>query len=753
MDNLKRRHNATFTDTPYDPAFYNGGIQGTQPIPSDDLTQSDKLHKPPSFPVIPQYSSNKYLAYCQQHHEVIIPTVLTILSFWTRFRLISLSKTVVWDEAHFGKFGSHYLKHDFYFDVHPPLGKMLVGLSGVLAGYNGSFGFESGSTYPDGMHYGVMRIFNAMWGALLVPLAYLTARQLNLTVKASVLAATMVLLDTALLCISRFILLDSMLLFFTCTTLYCLSKFHNLKNESFSEDWYLWLFMTGLSLGCVLSVKWVGLFAVALVGIYTVEDLWDKLGDLQMPKHTYAKHWVSRIVCLIVLPLVIYIMCFALHFAILYKSGDGDAQMSSLFQANLEGSSLGQNPLELAYGSKLTIKNFGYGGGLLHSHIQKFPEGSKQQQVTCYHHKDDNNHWIIKTPRNAKEEDYEDENNIRYVKDGDIIRLVHASTGVNLHSHPVSAPITTGQWEVSGYGSETVGDGQDNWKVEVVGDISKGYDNNGVRSLTTRFRLRHVQQGCLLTANNVILPQWGFKQVEVHCDKRNRVDDPHTWWNVEEHYNDKLPPAPANAYKSHFFQDFWHLNVAMWTSNNALIPDPDKIDILSSEPAEWPLASVGLRMCGWDDNTIKFYLLGNPIVWWSSFLSVLVFATSTIFYIVRMQRKIYDLTNAQWDQYLYVGKTLFLGWFLHYIPFFIMGRVTYLHHYFPALYFSIFMGPFLMDHFTRTCSSRTQWIIFGVLYTSIILVFIYFSPLVYGMSGPVTAYSGRKWLNSWNLVD
>jgi dolichyl-phosphate-mannose-protein mannosyltransferase len=84
----------------------------------------------------------------------------------------------------------------------------------------------------------------------------------------------------------------------------------------------------------------------------------------------------------------------------------------------------------------------------------------------------------------------------------------------------------------------------------------------------------------------------------------------------------------------------------MWTSNNALVPDPDKIDILSSEPSEWPLASVGLRMCGWDDNTIKFYLLGNPIVWWSSFLSILVFTTTAIYYIVRMQRRIYDLNNG-----------------------------------------------------------------------------------------------------------
>ena len=48
-------------------------------------------------------------------------------------------------------------------------------------------------------------------------------------------------------------------------------------------------------------------------------------------------------------------------------------------------------------------------------------------------------------------------------------------------------------------------------------------------------------------------------------------------------------------------RDFWHLNVAMMTSNNALIPDPDKEDILASTPTDWPLMRLGLRMCGWGD--------------------------------------------------------------------------------------------------------------------------------------------------------
>jgi hypothetical protein len=62
-------------------------------------------------------------------------------------------------------------------------------------------------------------------------------------------------------------------------------------------------------------------------------------------QRVYIRHWIARGVCLIILPFMIYAFCFKLHFLILNRSGPGDAQMSSLFQAHLHGNDFGRNPL------------------------------------------------------------------------------------------------------------------------------------------------------------------------------------------------------------------------------------------------------------------------------------------------------------------------------------------------------------------------------------------------------------------------
>lgn len=218
-----------------------------------------------------------------KHRHWLLVLALTLLGTVTRLYDLKRAAKPIWDEVHFGKYGSHYLQRTFYHDVHPPLGKLLVALGGYVAGYDGSFVFNA-IPFPDGMRYEVMRATHALFGILIIPLTYLTLHGLKLPTRSCLLGASMILFDNGFTVISRFVLLDSLLLFCLSLSVYFLVGFGNVQDQPFTKVWWGRLFGLGISLGLGLSVKWIGLFVIILVGLYTVEDLWNKFGDYHMPK-------------------------------------------------------------------------------------------------------------------------------------------------------------------------------------------------------------------------------------------------------------------------------------------------------------------------------------------------------------------------------------------------------------------------------------------------------------------------------------
>ena len=217
-----------------------------------------------------------------------------------------------------------------------------------------------------------------------------------------------------------------------------------------------------------------------------------------------------------------------------------------------------------------------------------------------------------------------------------------------------------------------------------------------------------------------------------------------------------VPAGDPGSYKSPFLRDFIHLNVAMMTSNNALVPDPDKQDDLASHFWQWPILHVGLRMCGWDDHIVKYFLLGNPLVYWGSTASLLAFGLLIFWYLVRWQRGYEELTPSDVDQIHYAGFYAVLGWFLHYLPFVAMARVTYVHHYYPALYFAILTTGFVVDWFTRPLARkdrRIEWAAFGALYIATASLFWLFRAVVFGMEGSHKQWAHLKWFDKWKITD
>ena len=81
---------------------------------------------------------------------------------------------------------------------------------------------------------------------------------------------------------------------------------------------------------------------------------------------------------------------------------------------------------------------------------------------------------------------------------------------------------------------------------------------------------------------------------------------------------------------------------------------------------------------------------------------------------------------------------MFLGWALHYFPFYTMGRVLYFHHYFPAHFFACCLSGIIADYLiAEACSLVTSrgvknvvfHTLFGLVLAASAYGFYLFAPL------------------------
>ncbi len=99
--------------------------------------------------------------------------------------------------------------------------------------------------------------------------------------------------------------------------------------------------------------QWVGLFTIAWVGSLTLVQLWVLLGDARtVTPRIFAKHFMARVFCLIVIPLAFYMAMFAVHFVCLVNPGDGDGFIELRVQATLNSKAMQDTPVDVMMGSR-----------------------------------------------------------------------------------------------------------------------------------------------------------------------------------------------------------------------------------------------------------------------------------------------------------------------------------------------------------------------------------------------------------------
>lgn len=245
--------------------------------------------------------------------------VVTVLALVTRLWQLGVPHAIVFDEVYFRQFASDYLSGHFFFDIHPPLVKLIFAGIGTLFHLSAA---QVQSGMPGDV---ILRTLPAFAGAALVPLMYVIIRQLGLGRRIAAFGALLVLADNALLVESRFVLMDSLLLLFG---MGALSAYLYLRRMTGAWRW-LWVVIVAVLLGMLVSTKWTGLAIAGLIFATWVID--------SVVRRAPWQRVVGEGVLALLIMATIYICSFALNFTLLTRSGDGDAFMSERFQATLVG--------------------------------------------------------------------------------------------------------------------------------------------------------------------------------------------------------------------------------------------------------------------------------------------------------------------------------------------------------------------------------------------------------------------------------
>ncbi|OBZ91120.1 Dolichyl-phosphate-mannose--protein mannosyltransferase 4 [Choanephora cucurbitarum] len=712
----------------------------------------------------------------QNAHRITL-LILTILDAFVTFYKIWNPEEVVFDEVHFGKFAGYYLKRTYYFDVHPPLAKLMIAGAGYLLGFDGQYDFANiGDNYIDHqVPYIGLRALPATLNVICTMLIYGIMQESGYSLAICVLSTVMYIFDNAIVTQNRLILLDSMLLVFMLATIYCYIRFRQLRHKSFSVEWWSWLVVTGIFMAFTFSVKMVGLFLVALIGIAVICDLWNLL-DIRrgLTMSQFMKHFYARAFALIIVPIFVYLFWFYVHFAILNESGPGDNFMSARFQDTLKNSPLKMAALEIHYGDEITLKNKDT-NAYLHSHDLHYPlryedgrVSSKGQQVTGVMESNENCFWRIKP--SGEDLSLEDkEGNARPVKHGDVIQLEHVVTRTNLLTHDVASPWMPTNEEITTVPLDTR---YEETLFQVLFEDDDD-DNAVLETHMTPFRLIHEDTKVAVWVHNKKLPEWGLGHLEVNGNK-NAVEKTNYW--VAQEIKGKNA-TEINAQKNQkelghmpFIKKFLELQSRM-ISHNAGLTKPHPYQ---STPITWPFMIRGVSYWSRESDRSQIYLTGNIFGWYLSVGGIAVFTGILLADVLARRRGVEPIEEPVRHRIIQSAGFFCVAWALHYFPFFLMGRSLFLHHYLPAaslnylllgaMYQFIFVDgidspvSFLsrQSKLTRQTSMKADvsWKVYAAVGITILLqlaVFVYLAPLTYGTPMTLEQVQSHQLLNGWKL--
>jgi dolichyl-phosphate-mannose-protein mannosyltransferase len=252
----------------------------------------------------------------RKHSSASLLLVLLVVGLLLHFFRISDPREVVFDEVHFGRFVNAYLdSHAYYFDVHPPHGKLLIAGVASLGGYEGNQSFARIHEPYKEVRPLLMRLVPALSGVAIPLLAFVILMQLGASRWAAFLAGWMLALDNGLLIQTRIIALDGFMV--VCILAACSAGLRG-KGSSRSVERALWLCVSGVFAGMAFGVKWTGLTAIGFLGLLLLADLFQKRELVTLRRCTIDGGLI--VAC----ATAVYLLGWVIHFWLLDQPGPGD---------------------------------------------------------------------------------------------------------------------------------------------------------------------------------------------------------------------------------------------------------------------------------------------------------------------------------------------------------------------------------------------------------------------------------------------
>jgi dolichyl-phosphate-mannose-protein mannosyltransferase len=239
---------------------------------------------------------------------------LLLAGFVLHFFRLDQPAAVVFDEVHFGSFANAYCcSGEYFFDVHPPHGKLPAALALKLGGYEGGQSFETLGTALTAVDPWLLRLVPAIAGSLIPVLIFIILTQLGASGWAAFLGGWAALFDNALLVQTHVLALEGPLIL---SILAAISLALAAVRQANPLRQSLLCFGAGLCVGGAVGTKFTGLTSALLVAVILLAPLCQGAG---------MKHSIRMGVCALLGAVIVYLGGWVLHFTLLDQPGPGDA--------------------------------------------------------------------------------------------------------------------------------------------------------------------------------------------------------------------------------------------------------------------------------------------------------------------------------------------------------------------------------------------------------------------------------------------